>query len=476
MPLPTHPILRAAVCLSAILLSAACSSSDVRAQDALSAYQTAAAANDMVGARRALLNLVGAKDDVADYWIELARVQASLGQSGDAYYAYTRAYELDRSDPNLLRSVVEFALRTGDLALANSRAKELEAIAPDDLWVKLTKGWAAVSELRYEEALALGQSVLASSPFDAGGNMIAARALLGLNREDEAVSLLTKQGQAQPTDIGSWQLLTRIYIHRSDWAKASSTAGRLSALTPTDTSNALMLIEAAFRSGNIAAGQAASARLLKRTADASTTTSVLDLWSDYWRSSQRVQDARSLAAGTTGINQRLLYAAFLSRVGSPEDAARLSAGSATLPVTAKSAEANAVLADALFRMNKLGDAKERFNAVIAFDPGNATALRGRAELELKTGNGAAAIIDAQKLVTVLPGSARDRLLLARCYAAARNPAWVDRTLWAAFQDIPGDEKIFAALAARRQSDRDAIRDLQQEFARQRDQDLGEGLR
>ena len=67
----------------------------------LGEYQAAAAANDLVGARKALLELVGAKDDVADYWVELGKVQASMGSYGDAYYAFTRAYELDRSNPDL---------------------------------------------------------------------------------------------------------------------------------------------------------------------------------------------------------------------------------------------------------------------------------------------------------------------------------------------------------------------------------------
>jgi hypothetical protein len=76
MPLPTHLILRAAACLSAVFVLTGCNTSDDRARDALSAYQAAAASNDLIGARRALLELVRAKDDVPDYWIELGKRQA----------------------------------------------------------------------------------------------------------------------------------------------------------------------------------------------------------------------------------------------------------------------------------------------------------------------------------------------------------------------------------------------------------------
>ena len=110
MHLPSHPILRAVAWLSASILIAGCSSSDSRARTALGEYQAAAAANDMWGARRALLELVQAKDDVADYWTELGKVQASMGSYGDAYYAFTRAYELDRTNPALLRALTERVL------------------------------------------------------------------------------------------------------------------------------------------------------------------------------------------------------------------------------------------------------------------------------------------------------------------------------------------------------------------------------
>src|SRR6185369_5501499 len=140
MPLPTHLILRAAACLCVACLSASCNS-DARARAALGAYQSAAAANDLVGARKALLELVRAKDDVPDYWVELGKIQLSMGSYGDAYDAFTRAYELDRNNPELVRTVTELALRAGDIALAQSHAQELQILAPGDPWIKLTEGW-----------------------------------------------------------------------------------------------------------------------------------------------------------------------------------------------------------------------------------------------------------------------------------------------------------------------------------------------
>src|SRR5438309_3222469 len=109
MHLPSHPILRALAWLSAAVAIAGCSSSDSRARAALGDYQTASAANDLPAARKALLELVRAKDEVAEYWAELGKVQAAMGRYHDAYYAFTRASELKLSDPSLVRALTELA-------------------------------------------------------------------------------------------------------------------------------------------------------------------------------------------------------------------------------------------------------------------------------------------------------------------------------------------------------------------------------
>lgn len=475
MPSPPHLILRIAACLSASCLAAACSSSDSRAQAALAAYQDASAANDVVGARNALLQLVRAKDDVADYWIELGKLQSSSGSYGDAYYAFTRAYELDRRNPDVLRDITELALRTGDLDLAKARAGELDVVSPGDPWVKITRAWAAIRDRHYDEALAESGELLANDPFNGAAIVLKARALMGFNRQDEAEALLIKQVQSQPSDLTSARLLAKLFVRKGDWVRVTAVAQRIARNAPTDRENALLLVEAAFRSGNVALGRAASAGILRKTADPDLIGSVLDLWSDYWSSPQRLQEARMFANSAGGVQQKVVYASFLNREGSPADAVRLISSSATLPVDAVSADSNAVLGDALWRLGKPADAKSRLDAVIAYDPGNPRALRGRAELELMTRNAGAAIPDAQKLVTVLRNSADDRLLLARCYAMAGNKSWADRTLWAAFQDIPADEKIYAALQTTRKNDPDATLDLREEFDRQRDAKLNRGL-
>ena len=475
MHLPLHPILRAVAWLSASLVVAGCSSSDSKARAALGEYEVASAANDLPGARRALLELVRAKDDVAEYWAELGKVQAAMGSYSDAYYALTRAYELDRSDPSLVRALTELALRSGDLTQAQARAEELEILSPGDPWISLVKGWSAFAELHFDEALSVSDAILAKSPLDPSATILKARVLTAMHRDGEAIDLLNAELRSQPNDVATLSLLAKIYYNRSDWRSVAQHAARVATLAPNDSENALLLVESAFRAGNSDLGRKASFRLLQPGAPASTVTDVLDLWVDYWPSAQRIADARRLAAAAAGQEQRLEYADFLNRCGSPADALRIAGPAARLPVGADNAEANAVVADALARAGQLEVAKARFNAVLAFDPGNATALRGRSELELRTGNASAAVLDAQKLVTVLPTSARDRLLLARAFAAAGNRPWMERTLWTAFQDVPADPQILAALKSIKKSDPGTLAELDSEFTRQRENKLNRGL-
>jgi tetratricopeptide (TPR) repeat protein len=437
MPSPPHLTLRTAACLSALCLAAGCSSPETRAQDALGAYQVASAANDLAGQRKALLQLVQAKEDVADYWIQLGKLEASMGSYGDANYAFTRAYELDRSNPDVLQYLTESSVRSGDLDSAERHAKELDVVSPGSTWAKVAHASSALRDNRFDEALTISEQLLANSPLDPAATVIKGRALIGLQRVDEAQALLLKQVRSQPTDVGSAKLLVRVLVRKQDWPTAAAVAVRIARNLPSDQQNALFLVEAAFRSGNVKLGRAASAGILKPGQDPELIEKVLSIWVDYWPSPQRLQDARMFANAAPGLEQKLAYAAFLSRQGAPEDAFRLVSDAARLPVAGESAEANAIVGDALWRMGKFGEGKTRLDAVIAYDPGNASALRSRAELELKTGDPAAALVDAQKLVSVLPNSPNDRLLLARSYLATGNKSWNDRTLCSAASDEKG---------------------------------------
>ena len=138
---------------------------------------------------------------------------------------------------------------------------------------------------------------------------------------------------------------------------------------------------------------------------------------------------------------------------------------------------NAVVAQSMALQGQLGGAKALFDQVLASEPDQVEALRGRSALEARTGQSKQAIIDAQRLVTINPKAGEDRLLLAQGYLAARNGRDVRRTLWQAFQELPDDERVFAALKSvlATTGDTDGAQRLNEELADRRVTSLSKEL-
>jgi tetratricopeptide (TPR) repeat protein len=471
---PSNFIKRLNLLALAFLCLGGCRSAVSQAQHAFADYQNAMAANDLPNARKALLALVNVQDDVADNWVELGKLQASMGAYGDAQYAFTRAYELNRRDPEILRAVTQLDLRSGDFPTAQTHARELELLAPSDPWIKIADGYVALNQSRFEDALAISNSLLSASPFDSNGKVLKARALLGEQKFDEALALLTAQIAFAPRDVEALRLAEKIYEQRGDWRHVAEAAHRLSEMMPVKRDMELLFISASFKSGASSEGRKASLSLLNSTTDPSLIVSILDTWADYWPSPQRISDASLLGTNAHG-QARMAYADFLNRMNDPSGAISLVGLSATLPVDSENAQANAVKADALARSGSVAEAGRLFDAVLSFDGGNPTALRGRAELRLRNGQAGDATADAQKLVSVLTQSSRARLLLARCFAASGNAVEAENTLWDGFHTIPNSEALFEALKASMQGNSDAISRLTEEYTQQRNAELYRGI-
>jgi tetratricopeptide (TPR) repeat protein len=421
------------------------------------------------------LTLVNLQEDVPGNWTELGRLQEAMGAYGDARYAFTRAYELNRSDPEIVRALTRLSLRGGDFVGAQTYARELELIAPGDSWIKLTDGYAALNQSRFDEAINASDALLAASPFDPNAKVLKARALVAQSRIDEALVLLKAQLAAQPNDVGALQLIQKVHEQRKDWPRAAESALQLTRLMPENQEMVLILITALFRSGAAQEARRTSAQILTPTASPAAIASVLDVWAENWQSPQRAADARALGRAAPGQEQKLAYATFLNRVGDPAGAVSLIGSTASLPVTADNIQLNAVLAEAFARAGRTAAAGTLLDAVLAYDSGNATALRSRAELRLQSGRAKDAVPDAEKLVSVLPKSARDRLLLARCYSSAGNQALAKRTLWDGFHAIPGSDAMFAALSSRMQGNAQALASLTEEYVQQRNAELYKGF-
>ena len=466
----------AACCIAATALGLAlsgCNSRENQAQAALNEYQAAAAAGDLAGSRRALLKLVGAKDDNPDYWERLGRVQVELGAFRDAYYAFTRAHELDRSNVVALSNLTQLALMSGDVDAAEDHADKLALLEPDHPATKLAYAHAALRRSNFDEADRQLDQLLQASPREPSANLLKARVLLGRGKRDEAVRLLEAQTSGRPDDAGSWNALMVLHERNRNWPGVQLAASRLAGLRPGETKTALAAIDAAFRHNDIPAALRGSERFLRPDASPDDVGAALTIWAERWKSPAALEESRKRSK-TAGPQQALAYATYFNMAGSPDDAAALlGGGRPQLPVTVANLSSNSLIAETLALRGQYREAKRLFDAVLAMEPDHVHALRGRINLEIRMGAARAAIKDGQRLVSISPRSARDRLLLARAFAAAEEQRQVDRTLWDAFHEIPADLLLYETLRAHvaKTGGAEAAARVDAEFQHQQDVDL-----
>jgi predicted Zn-dependent protease len=462
----------AACCFAATALSlplASCNSAESTAEEAFNEYQAAAAAGDLFAARAALLEAVAAKDDKASYWDTLGKLQLELGAYQPAYYAFTRAHELDKSNVSILAALTQLSLVAGKVDVAERHAEQLELFAPDHPAVRMAFGYAALKRSDLEEADRQVNLMLADLPFDPNAKLLKARVLLAQGERGKAIDLLKAQVRAKPDDVGSLKALAAMHQREADWPGVMAAASRAYKLDPKDGEAGLMAIDAAFKANDIPAAMRASEPFLSPRAAPGRVDAALEVWAKRWKSPEALAAARKLARAAPA-EHRLAWATYFNETGSPADAAALAGGKPQLPVNRANISANAILADSLARTGRAAEAKQLFDAILAKEPDHVYALRGRVNLEIRQGQARAAISDAQRLVSIAPGSARDRLLLARAYLAARDMRQMDRILWDAFHEIPGNIDVYEALRAHVQRTRgpDAARSVDAEFDQQRD--------
>jgi tetratricopeptide (TPR) repeat protein len=418
----------------------------VRAYEARIAYghyQSALAAGDLLQARNALLNLVQIQQDVAPYWIELGKLQLQLGAYREAYDAFAHAHELDRSNVDVLSTMAQMALLSGDVETASEHADSLALVSPDNQVVTIVRGYAALKSGELDKAEKDADLVLATSPNESFSTILKSRVFIAQGRFDDAIALLEDQHRAVPKDRSAIKGLTELYRARGDWRDVARIQSDAHRLDPKDSKTTLTAVEAFLRSGNLAGARSMSAQLLSPAGDPQLLDAALELWARFSPGKAPLPDGVKFANAVSG-DRRVAFANYYNQIGQPATAAAL-LGSSQLPVTHANARWNAVLAQSMALQGRTMDAMRLFNQVLDREPDQREALRGRSALEAQIGPTKQAILDAQRLVTISPNSGEDRVLLARAYLAAHNGDEVRRTLWDAFRDLPDDERVFYAL-------------------------------
>jgi tetratricopeptide (TPR) repeat protein len=438
LPVPTAALLACATLL------AGCASADQRAQRAAEEAQVALQLGNTGAAREALQRAVSAKDDVSEYWLALGRVYVELQQYGDAYFAYARAVELDRSNLEALQTLSEIAVSSGRVKEAEEYVEQLEVLQPGNLGTVLVRGFIALRRRAYDDAIGHADKVLAASPLDQNARILKARALVAKGSSNEGVAVLEEHLTTRGQDKSVLEALLTAYRFLEDRDGIVRTAERLLAVDPDNAGLRLELARQLYRMGQRDRARSTTLELAKAPGTSNVLADILSLWLSYDSRSRTIADAKSLGAASAPA-ARLLYAQFMLEAGAPKEALRLLEGKAKPPVTSANANALAVLGRTYHALGSTGRARDTLDSVLAYDAGNLPALRARAELFQAEGRYDEALADASRAVAEAPKSAQDRLRLARVYEQKRDPQLASKTYWEAFQDIPANPAIYKAL-------------------------------
>lgn len=435
---------RRAAAFALVMTLANCRAPEERAARYAARYEAALAANDPWSARVAIRQAVRYQDSNAEYWAALGRVQLTLGDYPGAYAAYTRANELDRSDAQVLQTLADLSVMSGNVDDSRRFARQVLLLQPSNLGPQTTLGFAALHDRDYDDALKRADTVLAAQPQDTNATILKARALASDGEPRQALSTLQAFVAAHPGDQAALDALAEIAGRFGDLPGQKIALARQVALRPNDPALKIDYARTLYQLGERAPAHAITVRMAETAQHGGRLIDILALWLRYEPRATALADARSLAARASAAD-RVRYAYFLMLAGVPAEAEALLAPLAAPPVTAANAAPLALLAQARGLQGRTAEALKLLDAVLRFDPGNVMALRARIDLYLRTGRGGDAVPDAQRLVASKPRAADDRVRLARAYQLSGQPQLAENTFRGGIQDMPADPLIFAAL-------------------------------
>jgi cellulose synthase operon protein C len=447
---------------------AGCSSAEEKAGEAAGQYEVALAAGDLVGARNAMLRAVQAKDDVADYWIALARLQIQLRQFADAYYAYSRAVELDRANIEALQSLSEIALASGRVAEAERHVAQVELLDPQSLGAVTTRGFIALRSRNFDEAIRRADQVLARLPADPNAKILKARALQGKGDALAGAQLLEAHLQINGSDEMVLRALLTLHRQQENQAGIVQAGERLLALAPQEPRHQFEHARDLYRTGHAARARAIALDLLGKPGGRRFLSDILSLWLSHEKPQTSLADAARLAQGASPA-AKLAIARFYLEAKRPAEAEALIAPLHQLPVSAGNADGLATLGRAQILNGREAEGVRLLEAVLDFDATNILALRGRADHNMSKRRYDQALADALQLVRENPSSPEDRLRLAEVYTGLGNDKLAESTYWNAFRDVPGNRRLHRALRAYllRSGRADAVAAVDSQFEEQK---------
>lgn len=384
--------------LVGILLFTGCSDRYSLAAESAELAEAQFSAGNLDDARESIRAAIEARDDVADYFILLGRIELQAQKYPSAFNAYSRALDLQADSLEVLQAIAEIGLQTDRLREAGEAADRMLLLFPGSTRALLVKGFIAIENRDLSAARQNASDILALDPNDEGGIMLSARVQAMEGDFDGAVATaLSARDVLGETEAINATLL-EIYRAQGNPGGMRAVFPKVIEASGQSSGYRADFVNLLYKTGDIAAARSEAAKLMAtHPNDRGALAALRNLFLEYDPSplsaAQRAALARSGARAT-----RLEIARFYFESGQYDNAENL----LLLPANEGITEAQALIARVKFAEGELRQANTLVENVLGRDPRNPDALVARSEMRLNAGQIEAAIEDANIVVSDAP--------------------------------------------------------------------------
>lgn len=404
-----------------------------------------------------------ARDDMPELWLLMGRTKLAMQDYAGAYAAYRSALDLDRANREAMAAVAQLSLNRGDFAGADDIATQIQALAPDDVLAALVRGYAALGQQRYDDALKIADPLIAQDSNNVAARVIRSMALEREGRVEEALATLKPVADRDSADL--FAQLQRLYERTADPRAAAGVLKRQIAAAPKRADLRLALARQAYMLGQGSEGakQLAVPLLRSNTDDLRNATSAV--WMDSGAAPQSViASVTSLPDDVPGL--RLALAQYLLARSMPaEAAAQLKDVPPPGSMTTDDTDREGVLALAEAMTGQTASATARAQAALKLDDSEPFALMALARLALARGDSNEALRSARVVLRDNPRLPMAYQLLADIYMRRDEQQLADRAFDEGAQANPDSAEYLAMNLPRllAQGDTDQAMDLARDF-------------
>lgn len=443
-------------------LNSGCADSNQRAANLAAQAQSQFQAGDLENARSSIGQAIATRDDVADYYVLLGRIELQAERPTSAFNAYSLALDLQADNPEVLQAIAELGLQTGRLHEADEAADRMLLLMPNAVQAMLVKGFIAIDDGRIRDAWKMANDILALNPNDEGGIILSARLRALEGQQDEALSILdAASGEVRDTNAMN---LTRLEIYRlqGDAARMKEILPRILKNMTGDSDYTLDYVNLLYKTGEAVKARQESVKAIEGAPkDLELLSKLSDLWVEHDRLPLSNAQIRFFAeSGTRG--QQLVLARFYFESGELAKARQLLSRLSDQRVL----EAQALMARINLAEGDKVAAYRQASAILLADARNGDALLVNAARNLAEGKIDRAIEDLNIVVADSPQNLDGYIALANAYSAKGTEIRARQTFERGMDALPQSLRLAEAFRAYllKTGDKSRIVSLEQDVA------------